>query len=47
MNEKMDLNEKMAYGSGTLADVTLNPNLEMSAAGAPVELRTKCCHACT
>ena len=41
----MDLYEKTAYGSGILADVTLNPHLDISAAVAPLELVLSCCHA--
>ena len=35
----MDLHEKLACASGILADVTLKPNLEISPAGASLELR--------
>ena len=35
----MDLDEKIAYSSGIVADVTLSPNLEISPASASLELR--------
>ena len=39
----IDLHEKMACGSGILADVTLNPSLGIFIAGASLERCTKCC----